>query len=62
MPGSAMHIHQSVVDAKTRARTFFSREDGEPSEAFFNFIGAWAELHPKALVMMAPYCQFLPAA
>ena len=52
--GSAMHIHQSVVDAKT-GKNIFSKADGEPSEAFFNFIGGMQHYVPKALVMMAPY-------
>jgi glutamine synthetase len=52
--GSAMHIHQSVVDAKT-GKNIFSAPDGEPSEAFFNFIGGMQHYVPKALVMMAPY-------
>jgi glutamine synthetase len=52
--GSAMHIHQSVVDAKS-GKNIFSKPDGEPSEAFFNFIGGMQHYVPKALVMMAPY-------
>jgi glutamine synthetase len=52
--GSAMHIHQSIVDTKT-GRNVFSKPDGEPSEAFFNFIGGMQHYVPKALVMMAPY-------
>ena len=52
--GSAMHIHQSVVDAKT-GKNVFSKSDGEPSEALFNFIGGMQHYVPKALVMMAPY-------
>ena len=52
--GSAMHIHQSIVDAKT-GKNVFSKPDGEPSEAFFNFIGGMQHYVPKALVMMAPY-------
>ncbi|PWW01354.1 L-glutamine synthetase [Hoeflea marina] len=52
--GSAMHIHQSVVDART-GKNVFSNPDGTPSEAFFHFIGGMQQLIPKALVMMAPY-------
>ncbi|WP_420408192.1 glutamine synthetase family protein [Hoeflea sp.] len=52
--GSAMHIHQSVVDAET-GRNIFSNADGGPSQAFFNFLGGMQHYVPKALVMMAPY-------
>jgi len=52
--GSAMHIHQSIVDSKT-GKNVFSKPDGEPSEAFFSFIGGMQHYVPKALVMMAPY-------
>jgi glutamine synthetase len=52
--GSAMHIHQSVVDIETGAN-IFSNEDGSPSQPFFNFIGGMQNYIPKALVMMAPY-------
>ena len=52
--GSAMHIHQSVIDIKT-GKNIFSNPDGEPSEAFFNFIGGMQHYIPCAMVMMAPY-------
>lgn len=53
-PGSAMHIHQSVVDAKT-GKNVFSNPDGSPSQEFFHFIGGMQHFVPRALVMMAPY-------
>src|SRR5918993_3418997 len=37
-PGSAMHIHHSVVDAAT-GRNVFSDENGQPTRAFFSYIG-----------------------
>ncbi|MCJ8520817.1 glutamine synthetase [Pseudorhizobium tarimense] len=52
--GSAMHIHQSVVDIET-GRNIFSDEDGSPSKEFFQFIGGMQHYVPRALVMMAPY-------
>lgn len=52
--GSAMHIHQSVVDAKTGAN-IFSNADGSESPMFRAFIGGMQHYIPKALVMMAPY-------
>ncbi|WP_062206870.1 glutamine synthetase family protein [Aureimonas sp. AU12] len=53
-PGSAMHIHQSVVDLQTGANVF-SNEDGSPSALFYNFIGGMQRYVPAALIMMAPY-------
>jgi glutamine synthetase len=53
-PGSAMHIHQSVVDIKT-GQNIFSNADGSPSKEFFHFIGGMQKYVPSSLVMMAPY-------
>ncbi len=53
-PGSAMHIHQSVVDSAT-GRNIFSNEDGTASELFHYFLGGMQRYVPKALLMMAPY-------
>ena len=53
-PGSAMHIHQSVIDKKT-GKNIFSAEDGSETDAFFNFIGGMQKHVPNALVMFAPY-------
>ena len=52
--GSAMHIHQSVVDLKT-GQNIFSAPDGSETELFRSFIGGMQHYIPKALVMMAPY-------
>ena len=53
-PGSAMHIHQSVIDTKT-GRTSSPTTDGSETEAFFHFIGGMQNHVPNALVMLAPY-------
>jgi glutamine synthetase len=53
-PGSAMHIHQSILDRKT-GRNIFTAEDGTETGAFRNFIGGMQKHVPNALVMMAPY-------
>ena len=53
-PGSAMHIHQSIVDRKT-GRNVFTNEDGSESDAFGHFIGGMQKHVPNALVMFAPY-------
>ncbi|MFD2055146.1 glutamine synthetase family protein [Mesorhizobium calcicola] len=53
-PGSAMHIHQSIIDKKT-GQNIFSAEDGSETEDFFHFIGGMQKHVPNALVMFAPY-------
>lgn len=53
-PGSAMHIHQSIIDKKT-GRNIFTNEDGSETEAFTHFIGGMQKHVPNALVMLAPY-------
>ncbi|GLQ76919.1 glutamine synthetase [Mesorhizobium huakuii] len=53
-PGSAMHIHQSIIDKKT-GKNIFSAEDGSETEEFFHFIGGMQKHVPNALVMFAPY-------
>jgi glutamine synthetase len=53
-PGSAMHIHQSIVDKKT-GRNIFANEDGTETESFRHFIGGMQKHVPNALVMLAPY-------
>ncbi len=53
-PGSAMHIHQSVVDVKT-GRNIFSNPDGTGAPAFRHFIGG-SQNHLKSTVpLLAPY-------
>ena len=52
-PGSAMHIHQSVVDAD--GRNIFSNADGSPSDAFLHFIGGLQTYLPAAMPFFAPY-------
>ena len=53
-PGSAMHIHQSIIDKKTGSN-IFTDEDGAETDAFFHFIGGMQKHVPNALVMFAPY-------
>ena len=53
-PGSAMHIHQSVLDIET-GKNIFLNDDGEQSEAFMAFLGGMQHYLPKSLIMMAPY-------
>lgn len=51
--GSALHIHQSVVDEN--GQNIFSDEDGEPTELFMSYIGGLQKYMPEALLIFAPY-------
>jgi glutamine synthetase len=53
-PGSAMHVHQSVVDTKT-GRNIFTSESGAPTKLFFNFLGGQQRFLPNAMCLLAPY-------
>jgi glutamine synthetase len=53
-PGSAMHIHQSIVDTQT-GRNIFSNIDGSPSDAFRHYIGGLQKFMPAAMAFFAPY-------
>ena len=53
-PGSAMHIHHSILDVKT-GKNIFSDADGGETNAFHHFIGGLQNHLPSALAMMAPY-------
>ncbi len=52
-PGSAMHIHQSIVDRKTR-QNVFSNKDGSPSQLFFSHIAGLQKYLPAAMALFAP--------
>jgi glutamine synthetase len=51
--GSALHIHQSVVDKQ--GNNIFSTPDGEPSELFYGFLGGLQRYMPDAMLIFAPY-------
>ena len=53
-PGSAMHIHQSIVD-KAGGHNIFSKPDGSTSEAFAHYIGGLQKHVPSAMALVAPY-------
>jgi glutamine synthetase len=53
-PGSAMHIHQSIVDSKT-GQNIFSNPDGSPTDAFRHYIGGLQKYMPAAMAFFAPY-------
>ncbi|PYE85691.1 glutamine synthetase family protein [Pseudoroseicyclus aestuarii] len=52
-PGSAMHVHHSIVDAN--GRNIFTGPQGGETDAFFNFIGGLQEHLPSVIAMIAPY-------
>ena len=53
-PGSAMHIHHSVMDRET-GRNIFSGPQGGETDAFYHFIGGLQTYLPAAVAVMAPY-------
>lgn len=53
-PGSAMHVHQSLVDVAT-GKNAFSNEDGSPSEIFFHFIAGLQKYLPATMPIFAPF-------
>ena len=53
-PGSAMHLHQSIVDAET-GQNIFSNADGSPSDAFHHFIGGQQQHGMSIVPLWAPY-------
>jgi glutamine synthetase len=52
-PGSAMHIHQSIIDRKT-GQNIFSDKDGTPSQLFFAHIAGLQKYLPAAMSLFAP--------
>jgi glutamine synthetase len=51
--GSALHIHQSVVDDD--GRNVFSNDDGTESKLFYSYLAGLQKYIPEALLMLAPY-------
>jgi glutamine synthetase len=51
--GSALHIHQSIVDEE--GKNIFSQDDGEPSDLFMSYIGGLQKYMPEVLLIFAPY-------
>jgi glutamine synthetase len=53
-PGSAMHVHQSIL-SKATGLNIFSNPDGTPSKEFFWYIGGLQKYVPAAMALFAPY-------
>ena len=52
-PGSAMHIHHSIVDHE--GRNLFSAPDGSETPAFAHFIAGLQNHLPSVVALLAPY-------
>lgn len=52
-PGSAMHIHQSLVNKA--GQNIFSNPDGTASKEFYWYIGGLQKYIPSAMALFAPY-------
>ena len=53
-PGSAMHIHHSVVDLQD-GRNIFSDDNGAETDKFLHFIGGMQRHMPAVIALLAPY-------
>ncbi|AHM02674.1 glutamine synthetase family protein [Roseibacterium elongatum DSM 19469] len=53
-PGSAMHIHHSVVEIET-GQNIFSDAQGDETPAFGHFIGGMQRHLPSVIALLAPY-------
>jgi glutamine synthetase len=53
-PGSALHMHVSVVDEKT-GKNIFADENGEDSAVFRSYIAGLQRYIPEATMLFAPY-------
>lgn len=54
-PGSAMHIHQSIVADGTGENLFSDPATGEPTDLFGAFIAGQQAYMPAAMAILAPY-------
>jgi glutamine synthetase len=52
-PGSAMHLHQSVVDAKS-GRNLFAHKNGKDTELFHGHIAGLQKYLPAVMPLLAP--------
>ena len=53
-PGSAMHIHQSVVD-KATSENLFNNKNDEPTDLFHGFLAGQQQHLPAVMCILAPY-------
>lgn len=53
-PGSAMHIHQSIIDTKS-GKNIFNNDDGSETDEFMHFIGGSQKHLMQVIPLLAPY-------
>ncbi len=53
-PGSAMHIHQSVVSSRT-GKNIFTGKKGEPTDLFYSFLAGQQRYLHAVISILAPY-------
>lgn len=54
-PGSALHVHQSIVRADTGENIFSDPDTGAPTPLFFSFLAGQQRYLPAIMAMLAPY-------
>jgi glutamine synthetase len=54
-PGSAMHVHQSLIDAETGKNIFSDPKTGEATDIFYQFIAGQQKYLPAIVCMLAPF-------
>jgi glutamine synthetase len=52
-PGSAMHVHQSIIDPTTK-QNLFAGEDGKASKLFRNYLAGLQKYTPAVMPILAP--------
>ena len=52
-PGSAMHVHQSIIDPETK-QNLFAGEDGKASKLFRNYLAGLQKYTPAVMPILAP--------
>jgi glutamine synthetase len=53
-PGSAMHIHQSIVDPKSGKNLFSGGREGQHSKLFMHYLAGLQKYIPMAMPFLAP--------
>lgn len=54
-PGSAMHIHQSVVEDTPKGKNVFANKNGRDTKLFLSHIAGLQKYLPAAMPLIAPY-------
>jgi glutamine synthetase len=54
-PGSAMHVHQSLVESGNGRNIFSDPKTGEATDIFYSFLAGQQKYLPAIVCMLAPY-------